>query len=123
MVRSKPLERDRSLYRARALGSQSVVRASDERGLVPAANSMASVKTALAQRGAGWDRFREFPTFAWISTSDASLNWQCRAGLVLSVLLFFGVAPAPAPRESDEFERAIDAFARIDNRASSKRWT
>ncbi len=64
-------------------------------GIAPAAERMSAVKTAFARQGVGFDKFREFPTLAWFSASDAALNGACRAGIVLSVLLLFGIAPAP----------------------------
>src|ERR1039457_1686406 len=44
---------------------------------------------------------RSPPTFAWAtlgwwSASDRALHWQCGAGLILSILLLAGIAPAPA---------------------------
>jgi predicted DCC family thiol-disulfide oxidoreductase YuxK/uncharacterized membrane protein YphA (DoxX/SURF4 family) len=65
-------------------------------GIVPLSQTFPKLKAALAERAFGVDRFRAVPTLAWISYSDRSLDWQCRAGMALSVMLFFGIAPAPA---------------------------
>jgi predicted DCC family thiol-disulfide oxidoreductase YuxK/uncharacterized membrane protein YphA (DoxX/SURF4 family) len=64
-------------------------------GIVPAASLIRTLKVEAAQRHIGLARFHAFPTLAWLSASDGALNWQCGAGVVLSLLLLFGIAPAP----------------------------
>ncbi len=60
-------------------------------GIMPAAEIM---QAAREQTAGGLDRFRVVPTLCWISASDFSLRSQCAAGMVLGILLSFGVAPA-----------------------------
>ncbi len=64
-------------------------------GIQPVAVIMRSLKTEAAVNHIGWRRFHAVPTLCWWNASDSSLRWQCGAGLVLSVLLFCGIAPAP----------------------------
>ena len=66
------------------------------RGIVPAATVMQMLKAEAADQHIGLERFHAVPTLAWWSASDSALNWQCGAGVALSLLLFFGIAPAPA---------------------------
>jgi predicted DCC family thiol-disulfide oxidoreductase YuxK/uncharacterized membrane protein YphA (DoxX/SURF4 family) len=65
------------------------------RGIVPAESVMDSLKVEAADHHIGLERFHAVPTLGWWSASDRALNWQCRAGVGLSVLLLFGIAPAP----------------------------
>jgi len=64
-------------------------------GVAPAKQTMSAISEAAATHHLGWEKFRLFPTLAWFSVSDRSLDWQCRAGMALSALLLVGVAPAP----------------------------
>ena len=57
---------------------------------------MQMLKAEAADQHIGLERFHAVPTLAWWSASDSALNWQCGAGVALSLLLFFGIAPAPA---------------------------
>ncbi|MGP8199748.1 MAG: lipase maturation factor family protein [Limisphaerales bacterium] len=66
------------------------------RGIVPAATVMEMLKAEAVDQHIGLERFHAVPTLAWWSASDSALNWQCGAGVTLSLLLFFGIAPAPA---------------------------
>jgi predicted DCC family thiol-disulfide oxidoreductase YuxK/uncharacterized membrane protein YphA (DoxX/SURF4 family) len=62
-------------------------------GMVPAEETM-----RLAQQNSaslGLDRFRAQPTLCWFSTEDSFLWGQCLAGIVVSSLVIFGIAPAP----------------------------
>lgn len=68
---------------------------SGSRGIAPAGSLMAELKAQAADHHIGLDRFRIVPTFCWWSASDRSLHWQCVAGVVLSLLLLFRIAPAP----------------------------
>jgi predicted DCC family thiol-disulfide oxidoreductase YuxK/uncharacterized membrane protein YphA (DoxX/SURF4 family) len=65
------------------------------RGIVPAQSLMATVKKEADKGGLGWQRYHLIPTLAWWNASDQALHWQCEAGVICSVLLLFGVAPAP----------------------------
>lgn len=65
-------------------------------GIVPAQTVMGYVKQTMAQQHIGAARYHLLPTLAWWSASDGALNWQCGAGVGLSVLLLGGIAPAPA---------------------------
>lgn len=64
-------------------------------GLLPADRFMAQVSERVEERGIGWERYHLLPTFGWWSASDASLHAHCAAGVVLSLLLVAGIAPAP----------------------------
>jgi lipase maturation factor 1 len=66
------------------------------RGIVPARSLMETLKVTATDHHIGLDRYRLVPTLAWWSSSDRALNWQCSAGVSLSLLLLFGIAPAPA---------------------------
>ena len=61
-------------------------------GIVPAKITMEAVRQQA--EGGAWLRYHEFPTLCWLSASDAFLNAQCAAGVILAVLLLIGVAPA-----------------------------
>jgi predicted DCC family thiol-disulfide oxidoreductase YuxK/uncharacterized membrane protein YphA (DoxX/SURF4 family) len=65
-------------------------------GIVPVQSLMETLQTAAARDHIGLARFHAVPTLAWWNASDAALNWQCAAGVGLSLLLLFGIAPAPA---------------------------
>jgi lipase maturation factor 1 len=65
-------------------------------GIVPAQSVMTTLKEVVASQHIGATRFRIIPTLAWWADSDRALNWQCGAGVGLSLLLLFGIAPAPA---------------------------
>jgi predicted DCC family thiol-disulfide oxidoreductase YuxK len=64
-------------------------------GILPTDQFMSAVKQQCDLRGIGLERFHLLPTLCWFDSSDASLNFQCAAGTVLSGLLIAGVAPAP----------------------------
>src|SRR5205085_9562346 len=61
-------------------------------GIVPAKLTMEAVSHQTADLG--WQRYHVFPTLCWFSASDSCLNLQCAAGVLLSMLLLIGVAPA-----------------------------
>jgi predicted DCC family thiol-disulfide oxidoreductase YuxK/uncharacterized membrane protein YphA (DoxX/SURF4 family) len=65
-------------------------------GIAPAQNLMENLKRAAASQHIGAARFHIVPTLAWWGASDRALHWQCGAGIVLSILLLAGIAPAPA---------------------------
>ena len=69
---------------------------SGSRGIIPAQPVMEALKVEMADHHIGLERFHAVPTLAWWSASDRALNWQCGAGVGLSLLLLFGIAPAPA---------------------------
>ena len=66
------------------------------RGIIPAQSLIATLKVAATDHHVGLDRYRLVPTLAWWNASDQALNWQCKAGVGLSLMLLFGIAPAPA---------------------------
>jgi len=66
------------------------------RGIVPAHSLIETLKVTAANHHVGLDRYRLVPTLAWWNASDGALSWQCGAGVGLSLLLLFGIAPAPA---------------------------
>jgi lipase maturation factor 1 len=65
-------------------------------GIVPAQSLIDTLKLTAAEHHIGLDRYHLVPTLAWWNASDQALNWQCGAGVGLSLLLLFGIAPAPA---------------------------
>lgn len=64
-------------------------------GILPADRYMAALRQQCDQQGIGLQRFHRLPTLCWFNASDTSLNLQCAAGTVLSVVLVAGLAPAP----------------------------
>src|SRR5262245_41030855 len=62
-------------------------------GILPAREFMNQIRQWTGAEGMGLDRYRLFPTLAWISTSDAFLRGLAFAGAVLSALLIAGIAP------------------------------
>jgi predicted DCC family thiol-disulfide oxidoreductase YuxK/uncharacterized membrane protein YphA (DoxX/SURF4 family) len=64
-------------------------------GIAPASSMMELLKTEAARNHIGLERFHIVPTLAWWSASDQALQWQCATGVALSILLLFGIAPAP----------------------------
>jgi predicted DCC family thiol-disulfide oxidoreductase YuxK/uncharacterized membrane protein YphA (DoxX/SURF4 family) len=65
-------------------------------GVNPAQGLMGSLKSVAASQKIGMERFHRLPTLGWWAAGDSDLNWQCGAGVGLSLLLLAGVAPAPA---------------------------
>jgi predicted DCC family thiol-disulfide oxidoreductase YuxK/uncharacterized membrane protein YphA (DoxX/SURF4 family) len=65
-------------------------------GIAPAHSFIERLKSDAADHHIGLDRFRLVPTLAWWKAGDRALNWQCGAGVGLSLMLLFGIAPAPA---------------------------
>jgi lipase maturation factor 1 len=64
-------------------------------GILPADEFISAAKQQCDVQGIGPERFYLLPTLSWFDSSDGFLNFQCAAGTVFSVLLFFGIAPAP----------------------------
>jgi hypothetical protein len=64
-------------------------------GILPTDKFMPAARQYFDAQGVGWDRYRLLPTLCWWNASDSSLQAQCAAGMVLSVLLIVGIAPAP----------------------------
>jgi hypothetical protein len=58
-------------------------------GILPAADFL------LARKGWGLTRFLQIPTLCWWGESDRTLQFLCRGGVVLSLLLVAGIAPVP----------------------------
>ncbi len=65
------------------------------KGILPTDQFMANATDQVKANGIGLDRYRLLPTLCWFSATDASLHWQCAAGVVLSVLVLVGIAPVP----------------------------
>ena len=63
-------------------------------GIAPAAQFMEMVRNWAGEHNR-WDAHLIAPTLCWFSASDAFLHFLCAGGTVLSVLLIFGIAPAP----------------------------
>ncbi len=64
-------------------------------GIMPTHVLMKETAAAADKQHAGWQKFRALPTLAWWNDSDSSLDWECRLGVICSVALLFGIAPAP----------------------------
>lgn len=64
-------------------------------GILPADQFMSQAKEQMKSAGIGPDRFRILPTLCWLNSSDWFLQFQCAAGVGLSLLLIAGIAPAP----------------------------
>jgi len=65
-------------------------------GINSAEQTISAIQKVLSQNAAVSEKYRLFPTLNWLGASDRCLAWECRAGIALSVLLLFGIAPAPA---------------------------
>jgi predicted DCC family thiol-disulfide oxidoreductase YuxK len=63
-------------------------------GILPAAQWTQYVRTQLDQMNVGAARYFEVPTLCWWSASDGFLRFLCGAGVALSLLVVFDVAPA-----------------------------
>ncbi len=63
-------------------------------GILPAAQWTQYVRAQFDQMNAGADRYFELPTLCWFSASDGFLRFLCGAGVALSILVVFDVAPA-----------------------------
>lgn len=64
-------------------------------GISPVANRIKIITQELDSAKIGVDRYHLLPTFCWWSTRDGFLQFQCAAGIALSVALMAGIAPAP----------------------------
>ncbi len=71
-----------------SLGTQ-VIGLVGQNGVSPATQFLQAVREHT-----GGDRFYEFPTLGWISSSDLFLQTLCWSGAFLSLLLAAGIAPA-----------------------------
>ncbi len=58
-------------------------------GITPAAQFLPAVRAQIGDRA-----FSVLPTLCWLNSSDAFLHFLCGGGVVLSLLLIFGIAPA-----------------------------
>ncbi len=65
-------------------------------GIMPADEFISSAGQQCDLQGIGLDRFHIIPTLCWVNVSDGFLQFQCIAGVVLSVLLILGIAPVAA---------------------------
>ena len=64
-------------------------------GILPTDQFMSAMKEQCHDQGIGLKRFYYLPTLCWFDSSDRFLQFQCAAGVVLSVLLVVGIAPVP----------------------------
>ncbi|HTS18977.1 MAG TPA: lipase maturation factor family protein [Verrucomicrobiae bacterium] len=64
-------------------------------GITPAAHLM-DMARAWAQEHTSWDAHWQMPTLCWFSASDSFLHALCAGGTMLSLLVIFGIAPAPS---------------------------
>jgi predicted DCC family thiol-disulfide oxidoreductase YuxK len=64
-------------------------------GILPTGQFMSAVREQCDAHKIGMERFHLLPTLCWLDSSDTFLNVQCAAGTTLSMLLIFGIAPAP----------------------------
>src|SRR5438105_3792703 len=58
-------------------------------GITPVAEFLPAARAHLGDRA-----FSVLPTLCWFNSSDAFLHFLCGGGVVLSLLLIFGIAPA-----------------------------
>ncbi|MBI3764969.1 MAG: DUF393 domain-containing protein, partial [Ignavibacteriales bacterium] len=70
-----------------SLGTQ-VLGLIGKNGIVPIENFL-----QLIAHQTGVERYREFPTLVWFSSSDAFLQFLCWGGAALSLVLVVGIAP------------------------------
>jgi hypothetical protein len=68
------------------------IRAGGQHGILPAQSLDVADEAASHGGQVGLDRYHILPTLAWISATDASLNFWCGAGTVLAILLLLGCA-------------------------------
>jgi predicted DCC family thiol-disulfide oxidoreductase YuxK len=64
-------------------------------GITPASQFMEMVRNWAGEHN-GLDAHLIAPTLCWFSASDTFLHFLCAGGTILSFLVIFGVAPAPA---------------------------
>ena len=72
-----------------SLGTQ-VIGLIGENGILPTGEFLERMYQAR-----GTEAYRLLPTLCWFTSSDTFLRFQCWGGVVLSVLLIAGIAPAP----------------------------
>ncbi len=65
------------------------------KGITPSAQFMETVRNWSVEHNS-WDAHFLAPTLCWFSASDSFLRFLCWGGAVLSVLVIFGIATAPA---------------------------
>ena len=63
-------------------------------GILPAGDYLTELAASADASGVGAERYRLVPTLLWFSSEDAMLRGLTTVGIVLSVLLAAGVAPA-----------------------------
>jgi lipase maturation factor 1 len=66
-----------------------------EKGILPAHETMKSLRDAANAQRVGFQRYFLLPTFGWISATEGSVRLQAVAGVALALLVIIGVAPAP----------------------------
>ena len=64
-------------------------------GILPAAQLMQNARDQFNQTGVGLARYQELPTLCWFNAGDKFLRFLCGAGMALSILVVFDIAPAP----------------------------
>jgi predicted DCC family thiol-disulfide oxidoreductase YuxK len=66
-----------------------------QNGILPAKSTMENLQHQVTAANIGIERYHLFPTLCWVSASDRALQWQCAIGVIFSILVFIGLAPAP----------------------------
>lgn len=66
-----------------------------EKGILPASETMNSLRDAADGQHIGVKRYALFPTLGWISASEGFVRFQAGAGIGLALLVIVGIAPAP----------------------------
>jgi predicted DCC family thiol-disulfide oxidoreductase YuxK len=66
-----------------------------QNGILPAKSTVENLQRQVAAANIGIERYHLFPTLCWFSASDRSLQYQCALGVLFSVILLVGFAPAP----------------------------
>ncbi len=65
-----------------------------QNGILPARSMMENFERQVAAAHVGFERYHLIPTLCWFDASDRSLQLQCAFGVLFSVLLLIGIAPA-----------------------------
>ncbi len=65
-------------------------------GILPTDQFIPAVKQQCDEQGINLERYHLLPTLCWFNCSDSFMHFQCAAGTIFAILLFFGIAPAPS---------------------------
>jgi predicted DCC family thiol-disulfide oxidoreductase YuxK len=63
-------------------------------GILPTSHLMETARIQLDQKGVSLARYWMLPTLCWVSAGDPFLRLLCGAGVAMSVLVVFDIAPA-----------------------------